>query len=133
MRRGFVAVLLLCLAACSQRAPNAGVSPSPSPSPVAAAVTALPAPTGYSNKGPLAVVLHTGDTYLVSVGSANLLTHAWSPLGWIDDTHLVLGNGRQVYVIDTANPSNVLSEVSSLNVPNGIFASVAGVLPTNLV
>jgi len=75
----------------------------------------------------------TGDTYLISGGSANLLTHAGSPLGWIDDTHLVLGNGRQVYVIDTANPSNVLSEVSSLNVPNGIFASVAGVLPTNLV
>jgi hypothetical protein len=75
----------------------------------------------------------TGDTYLVSAGSANLLTHAGSPLGWIDDTHLVLGNGGQTYVIDASNPSNVLSVVSAANAPNGIYATVAGVLPTNLV
>ena len=75
----------------------------------------------------------TGDTDLVSDGSFTVLTHAGSPLGWIDDTHLVLGNGARVYVIDTSNPSSVLSEVGELNVPNGIFASVAGVLPTNLV
>ena len=74
-----------------------------------------------------------GDTYLISDGSASVLTHVGGPLGWIDDVHLVLGNGRQIYVIDTTNPSDVRSLVSDLAVPNGIFASVAGVVPTNLV
>lgn len=75
----------------------------------------------------------TGDTYLVSDGSSSLLTHAGGPLGWIDDTHLVLGNGGQTFVIDTSNPSNVLTVVSATNIPNGLYATVAGVLPTNLV
>ena len=74
MLRGFVALLLVALAACSPQAPSAGVSPSPSPSSVAATATAAPAPTPVSANRRFAVVLNiggVGETYYVHLLGAD--------------------------------------------------------------
>lgn len=71
------------------------------------------------------------DTFLIRGGTATVLTHVGGPIGWIDTTHLMVAASFQAYIVDTADPSSVLSLVGAESPQIG-FATLAGVLPTNL-
>lgn len=93
-----------------------------SPDGTAVAVTALPTEPGQTRN----------DTLLVRDGGWSFLTRAGAPIGWIDDTHLMVAAAYDAFVVDPSNPSVALPLRGDAMRQQG-FPTLAGVLPTNLV
>ena len=73
------------------------------------------------------------DTVIIGDGTLTTVSHLGAPLGWIDDSRIVVAGGFNAYVVDTADPSSVLAMFSQAPRPAGGFPTLAGVLPTNLL
>lgn len=92
-----------------------------SPDGSAVAVTALPSAPGRLQN----------DTLLVHDGAWSILTGEGAPIGWVDDTHLMVAAAFQAFIVDTTDPLSVAS-VSGDAMPRLGFPTLAGLLPTTL-